>query len=165
MVYTRENIERQASTYRKIRQAGGVETVSDVYVRDATQSKFWFIGKLSRCTGTVTLERAVARQLTLLQQHAIRVRPVELGRSLMEEGKFEVWVAPGDSEQACSANDINTVLEQVKVDVENRAMVPLDQVGFDCQVVLNQGVGFYVERRDDGSVPPELIQFEGGEFE
>jgi hypothetical protein len=97
--------------------------------------------------GTVSLNQAIARQLNLIEEHAVRLRPVELGRSF---GSLEIWVAPGDSEVACSENTI--ALERMQRYVEGTEHVSLKEVGFSCQVVTNQGVGFAIERCNDGTV-------------
>lgn len=55
VAYTNENILRQLSVYNNIRAAGGADCVLDLYARDPSTSgsktRFWFVGKVARCTG------------------------------------------------------------------------------------------------------------------
>jgi hypothetical protein len=55
VAYTNENILRQQLHFKNIRNAGGVDCVSDLYARDPSTSgsatRFWFVGKVARCTG------------------------------------------------------------------------------------------------------------------
>jgi hypothetical protein len=55
VAYTNENILRQLSIYNNIRLAGGADCVLDIYARDlstsASKTRFWFVGKVARCTG------------------------------------------------------------------------------------------------------------------
>eukprot|EP00569_Conticribra_weissflogii_P005569 CAMPEP_0171349090 /NCGR_PEP_ID=MMETSP0878-20121228/32769_1 /TAXON_ID=67004 /ORGANISM="Thalassiosira weissflogii, Strain CCMP1336" /LENGTH=229 /DNA_ID=CAMNT_0011853639 /DNA_START=156 /DNA_END=845 /DNA_ORIENTATION=- len=156
------NILRQLRQYQNIRKVGGTECVNDVYVRDPNtkgkETRFWFVGKMARCTGTVSTEEALTRQINLLQEHACRIRPVELGRSF---GRLEFFVAPGDTELLTSQNDPGIGLKKVVVASDDgEAMeekVSLLEVGLNLEIVTNRGVGFYVIRTEDGVVPPHLL--------
>ena len=150
MAYGRENVERQNLRYRKIREAGGVECVRDVYVRNPRLASYWFVGKVAYCTGTVTPDRAVARQLNLIEEHATRLRSVELGRAF---GECQIWTAPGDTEVLLSQKDPGTRLERVERFVGTCEEVNAAEVGLCLEVVTNRGVGFHVERDDDGTIP------------
>lgn len=97
------------------------------------------------CLGTVSVEEAVNRQWNLLEEHIVRLRPVELGRSF---GSIEFWTAPGDSELACANNE--RPLQLVK---KLSTTVSAKEVGANLEVVTNKGVGFHVERAEDGSIP------------
>lgn len=158
VAYNNENILRQLRHYNDIRKVGGKECVQDIYARDPNTSgdntRYWFVGKVARCTGTVSAEAAIARQINLLEEHATRIRPVELGRSF---GRLEFWVAPGDTEPLTSQNDIGTRLERVAKIVEGSEKVPLLEVGLDLSIVTNQGAGFCIIRTEDGVVPPNMI--------
>jgi hypothetical protein len=158
VAYTNQNILRQLRHYNDIRKAGGKDCVQDIYARDpntsADNTRFWFVGKVARCTGTVSAEAAIARQMNLLEEHATRIRPVELGRSF---GRLEFWFAPGDSESLTSQNDIGTRLQKVMKTVEGSDKVPLLEVGLDLSIVTNRGAGFYIIRTEDGVVPPHMI--------
>lgn len=158
MAYINENILRQLRHYNEIRKVGGKDCVQDVYVRDPNTSgdntRYWFVGKVARCTGTVSPKAAIARQINLLEEHATRIRPVELGRSF---GQLEFWVAPGDTEVLTSQNDVGTRLQKVDKVVDGADKVPLLEVGLDLSIVTNQGAGFYIIRTEDGVVPPNLI--------
>lgn len=166
MAYAQTNILRQVDHYTKIRQAGGLECVNDVYVcnvefqpKNLMKKKksfypFWFVGKIARCTGTVTINQAIARQLNLIEEHATRLRPVELGRSY---GKLQIWTAPGDTELEMSCNNPNIKLTRMERYVEGCEDIPNVEVGFNAEVVANRGVGFCVQRTGEGIVPPHLI--------
>lgn len=158
VAYNNENILRQLRHYNEIRKVGGKECVQDIYARDPNTSgdntRFWFVGKVARCTGTVSAEAAIARQMNLLEEHATRIRPVELGRSF---GILEFWFAPGDTEPLTSQNDMGTRLQKVRKVVDGSDKVPLLEVGLDLSIVTNQGAGFCIVRTADGVVPPHMI--------
>ena len=157
MAYLRDNITRQMDVYLQIRKAGWPEDdcINDIYVRNPQLSSFWFVGKVARCTGTVSLEQAVARQWNLIEEHATRLRPMELGRCF---GTCEVWVSSGDSEIDMSENNPNNRLQKMERVVEGSDSVNNFEVGLNLEVVTNRGAGFFVVRNDDGMVPPELMQ-------
>lgn len=93
------------------------------------------------------------RQFNLLEEHACRIRPVELGRSF---GKLELYVAPGDTERDTSRNEPAIRLRKFPRNVEGAEIVPLLEVGVNLEIVTNQGVGFYIVRTEDGVVPPDM---------
>ena len=158
VAYNNENILRQLRHYNDIRKAGGNDCVQDIYARDPNTSgdntRFWYVGKVARCNGTVSAEAAIARQMNLLEEHATRIRPVELGRSF---GNLQFWFAPGDTESLTSQNDLGTQLQKVAKLVEGSDKVPLLEVGLDLSIVTNQGAGFCIVRSEDGVVPPHMI--------
>ena len=82
MKYTEYNVNRQRDNYRAIRSAGGKDATTDIYVREPASEIFWFAGKVAHCTGTVSLEKAVCQQWNIIEQHACRIRPIELGRKV-----------------------------------------------------------------------------------
>ena len=150
MAYTKTNICRQMDTYIAIRKIGGLDAINDVYARDPSTCIWWFIGKLARCTGTVTVDQAVQRQWNLMEEHATRLRPVELGR-LFGAGELELWTALGDSELHIENQIANYKLHQVKRDEFcDEISVRRLEVGFNCEVVTNHGEGFRVERDKNG---------------
>lgn len=55
VAYNSENIVRQNNHFTSIRKVGGSDCVLDVYARDPSTSgsttRFWFVGKVARCTG------------------------------------------------------------------------------------------------------------------
>lgn len=104
--------------------------------------------------GTVSIEAAVARQFNLLEEHACRIRPVELGRCF---GKLDMYSAPGDSELRMSENDPTVRLVKMPKAVDGADKVPMLEVGLNLDIVTNQGAGFYVVRTEDGVVPPNMI--------
>ena len=113
-----------------------------------------FFARFKIDKGTVSLNEAIARQFNLIEEHATRLRPVELGRAF---GQCEVYVAPGDTEMQVSNNDPNIRLERMERHVEGCEGVSSLEVGLNLEVVTNKGAGFFVERNDDGMVPPHLI--------
>jgi hypothetical protein len=157
MAYVRDNITRQMDNYLQIRKAGWPEDdcIHDIYVRNPQLRSFWFIGKVARCTGTAGLQQAVARQWNLIEEHATRLRPIELGRCF---GTCEVWVAPGDSEIDMSQNNPNFRLQKMERHVDGCDSVNSMEVGLNLEVVTNKGAGFFIVRNSDGMVPPELMQ-------
>ena len=156
MAYVRENITRQMDNYLQIRKAGWPEDdcINDLYVRNPRLSTWWFVGKVAR-THDVSLQQAVARQWNLIEEHATRLRPIELGRSF---GSCEVWAAPGDTELQVSENDPNVRLERMERSVDDCDSVKTFEIGLNLEVVTNRGDGFFVVRNEDGMVPPELLQ-------
>lgn len=163
VAYTNENILRQQRYYNDIRKAGGSDCVQDLYVKDPGTTdnvdniRYWYVGKVARCTGTVSSELAIARQINLLEEHATRIRPVELGRHF---GSLEFYAAPGDTELQTTQNNPSVKIQKVSKDVEGLENVPLLEVGLDLSIVTNQGQGLFIIRTEDGIVPPHLI---GGE--
>ena len=160
VAYSNENILRQQRYYNDIRKAGGSDCVQDVYVKDpgttdnVNNIRYWYVGKVARCTGTVSSELAIARQINLLEEHATRIRPVELGRHF---GSLEFYAAPGDTELLATQNDPSVRIQKVSKDVEGSEDVPLLEVGLDLSIVTNQGQGLFIIRTEDGIVPPHLI--------
>ena len=160
VAYNNENILRQQRYYNDIRKAGGTDCVQDVYVKDpgkidnVDNIRYWYVGKVARCTGTVSSELAIARQINLLEEHATRIRPVELGRYF---GGLEFYVAPGDTELLLTQNDPSIRIQKVSKAVEGSENVPLLEVGLDLSIVTNQGQGLFIIRTEDGIVPPHLI--------
>ena len=159
VAYNNENILRQQRYYNDIKKVGGKECVEDIYARDPSSKdvnniRYWFVGKVARCTGTVSPALAVAKQFNLIEEHATRIRPVELGRYF---GKLEFYAAPGDTELLTSQNDPGIRLTKVCRYVEGAENVPLLEVGLDLSIVTNRGAGLYIIRTDDGVVPPHLI--------
>lgn len=163
VAYTSENILAQLRTYNRIRDVGGPACVSDIYVKDPNPGAapgggdrvYWFVGKAARCSG-VTPGAAVARLRNLIEEHATRVRPVELGRHF---GGLEVYVAPGDTEARAAGNDPSVRLVRVERDGRpDSGGVDLVEVGLNLEIVTNRGVGLSVVRTEDGIVPPHLLR-------
>jgi hypothetical protein len=145
MAYVQENIQRQMNTYAAIRDIGGAECARDVYARAPPSTQCWYIGKLAFTSGTTSSEVALSRQWNLVEEHATRLRPVELGRSF---GRIELYTAPADSELQVAENQIPlTRIPRVPSE-----QVSLREIGFYCEVVTNQGIGFCANRAPDGSL-------------
>jgi len=152
MAYTEANVRRAASTFQSIRKVGGSGCTNDMYARNAENNQFWYIGKIARCDGTVSLRQAASKQWNLMEEHACRLRPVELGR---EFGKMEIWAGRGDSELEYSQGlDNSNLLKMTRfVDLDG---VSTKEMGLMLEVVTNTGEGFYIERDDEGRVLKSL---------
>jgi len=153
MQYTPQNVAKQGKTFKSIYAAGGKDTVMDIYVRDPDTSTFWFVGKVARCTGTVTPQGAVSRQWNLIEQHAARLRPNDLG---VKFGKLQIWAAPGDSEMDVAYN--RPFVKFVKMSPpEGVVDVPIAEVGFSGEVYVGGEEGFRTARTEEGlPAKPEI---------
>lgn len=155
MEYKPVNIRRQLKYYEDIRAVGGSDCVNDIYVRDngapdrKLRQTFWFIGKVARCTGTTSLQQAVGRQWNLIEEHAARLRHVELGPSF-KDLRLEVWAAPGDSEMDMVQNRLTATIEMMyRMEKSEWECVAIDEVGFEGE--LEDGdQGLRVLRTDEG---------------
>jgi len=164
MAYNEANLRRAAETFQLIRQIGGVECTNDVYARGFNRFEYWYIGKIARTDGTVTLNQSISRLWNLLEEHACRLRPVELGR---EYGRLEIWCANGDSELKMSQatpssrsmpdnnnNNDDDDMSLIKMErfVDGSQNVNAKEVGFMAEFVTNNGQGFYIFRDDQGKL-------------
>jgi len=164
MAYIESNVRRSASTFQSIRLVGGAECSNDVYVRDPNTKtdqacQYFYVGKVAWCDGTVSnLKMAVARVWNLIEEHACRLRPVELGRGY---GRLEVWVSKvGDMELEMTLagsdgsveNDDDMALVKMEQFVVGSEGVGLSEVGFMAEFVTNKGVGLFITRDEDGRV-------------
>jgi hypothetical protein len=163
--YTEPNIRRSAQTFLNIRSIGGSECTNDVYVRSPDRFEYWYVGKIARTDGTVSLPKAVSCVWNMVEEHACRLRPVELGR---EFGKMEVCVAKGDTELEMSqatAAGVDTgfgleglqkmeemTVKKMEKFVDGIENVTNLEVGFMAEVVTNTGSGFYIVRDDLGKI-------------
>jgi len=167
MEYKPVNIRRQQKYFEEIRMVGGSECVNDIYARDngapdkRLKQTFWFVGKVARCTGTVSLAGAVGRQWNLIEEHAARLRHVELGPSF-KDMRFEIWAAPGDSEMQMAQNRLSASLQKMqRMEKSEWESIAIDEIGWDGE--LQDGdEGFRVLRSDDGLLlsPQELSNLE-----
>mmetsp|Transcript_35924 Transcript_35924/g.78710 ORF Transcript_35924/g.78710 Transcript_35924/m.78710 type:complete len:288 (-) Transcript_35924:246-1109(-) len=155
MRYIEFNIGRQNRNFVDIRTAGGPEMTNDVYARKAGDDTFWFAGKVARVSD-VSPELAVARQWSLIETHAARLRPIELYPS---RGKLELWIAPGDSEMDVAYNRPDCKFVQMKrpEDLEGVGVIRQAEIGFQGEIYEGGEDGFRTWRHDDGSpVKPEI---------
>ena len=165
MRYIEFNIGRQNRNFVDIRTAGGPEMTLDVYSRKPGDDAFWFTGKVARVSD-VTPEQVVARQWSLIETHAARLRPIELypGR-----GKLELWTAPGDSEMDVAYN--RPTVQFVKMKRPEEGVEGLDAikpgfVGFQGEIYEGGEDGFRTWRNDDGmpsqpeitATPEEVVE-------
>lgn len=153
MEYTPQNIMRQHENYLAISKVGGNETITDIYARDPTKNTFWFVGKVSRCTGTVSIDQAIQRQWYLIEGHAARLRHKELAPKMKT---IELWAAPGDSELDVAFNRPHVVFTKIprpkrQADIDQiRKSVKAVEVGFQGEIYDQGEDGFRTERTDDG---------------
>ena len=110
MRYIEFNIMRQNKNFVSIREVGGAILTNDVYARDPGTDTYWFCGKVARISD-VSLDKAVARQYDLIEEHASRLRPLELYK---KKGSIELWTAPGDSEMDVAYNRPNIQFVKMK---------------------------------------------------
>ena len=184
--YTEPNVRRSAQTFLDIRKIGGVDCTNDVYVRSKSKNsnvnananasgnrfQYWYIGKMARTDGTVSLEKSVAVIWNMIEEHACRLRPVELGREF-GTGNLEVWVANGDTELEMSQAVAggagagatgsgygleglkqmqDTNLKRMDSQVADCEGVKVLEVGLMAEIVTNTGKGFYIVRDDLGRI-------------
>jgi len=156
MNYIPTNIVRQLENYKNIRNVGGADTINDVYVRDPETNVFWFAGKVARCTGTVSLEQAVARQWNFIEEHACRLRVAELSRKF---GTLEIWTAPGDSELDVAYNrpHIQFVKMTKRPDYCVKEVKAVE-IGFESEIYEEGEEGFRTLRTEDGLPMNDEIQ-------
>lgn len=155
MKYSEFNLKRQYNNFTAIRSAGGPEMTNDIYARDPDSDTFWFAGKIARISD-VTLEKAVARQFPLMEEHSARLR----GRELFDKnGLLELWAAPGDSEMDVVYNRSSCLFIKMARanetegadDVKNR------EVGFKGEIYEAGEEGFRTQRTEDGlPLKPEI---------
>lgn len=148
MKYTEFNILRQNKHFVAIRDAGGKEVTNDIYARDPTSETFWFCGKVGRISD-VSLEKAVARQYPLIEEHAARLRTLEL---YPKKGSIELWTAPGDSEMDVAYNRPHVQFVKMKrgEEVEGSESVRNIEIGFQGEIYDSGEEGFRTLRREDG---------------
>lgn len=96
-----------------------------------------------------------------MEEHACRLRPVELGR---EYGQLEIWCSKkGDTEIELSQATA-TSTDSVTQDDDDMSLIKMEkyvkggdeasslEVGFIAEFVTNKGQGFYIIRDDRGKL-------------
>lgn len=150
MRYTPSNIMRQHQNFLAIREAGGSAVTYDLYARDPNTDTFWFCGKVASVTD-VSCERAISRQWPLIEEHAVRLRPMEL---FPKRGILEIWYAPGDSELDVAYNRPTIrfvpVTRPTKYDKEWMKTRTVE-VGFQGEIYNRGEEGFRTLRNADGT--------------
>eukprot|EP01083_Nonionella_stella_P293861 999294_1 len=162
MRYIGFNVERQNKNFAAIRAAGGEELTNDIYIRDPFKpSIFWFVGKIARISD-VSIEKAVARQYGLIEEHAARLRPAEL---YPKNGELDIYSAPGDSEMDVAYNraHIKFIKMEREDAVEGAMEVKNVMVGFQGELYDNGEEGFRSERTEEGLPLNPEIQDGGAE--
>lgn len=147
-----------------IREAGGPSMTNDVYARNPDKNTFWFCGKVARISD-VSIEQAVARQYALIEEHASRLRPIEL---YPKRGSIEIWTAPGDSEMDVAYNRPHIQFVKMKrcEDVDGADKIRNIEIGFQGDMYDSGEEGFRTFRTEDGlPMKPEIEEPKGGEGE
>lgn len=194
--YTESNIRQSAQTFQSIRSIGGKSCTNDIYVKapsphsqllqydddnllqqhqqqghthdNSTPHVFWYVGKLARTDGTIPNPNdAIQKVWNIIEEHACRLRPVELGRYFHQRGdqQITIWIADGDSEIEMSQNQfqqhahgrlndlshLNLKQMSTNYNMNNIAKkVSMNEVGYMAEVVTNSGKGFYIVRNEEG---------------
>jgi len=148
MRYIEHNVLRQNKFFVAIREAAGPEATDDVYSRAPGSNTWFFVGKTARVSD-VSSQMAVARQWSLIETHASRLRPIEL---FPKKGVLELWVAPGDSEMDVAYNRPTVRFVEMKrpESVPNVDNVRNVEVGFQGEMYEGGEEGFRTQRTDDG---------------
>lgn len=154
MKYNLFNIKRQRENFDSIKAVAGNDLTNDVYARDAETDTFWFIGKVARVSD-VPLEKAVARQWSMIEEHSCRLRPVDL---YPKWGSLQLWTAPGDSEIDVAYCKQELVFVQMSSDVDDALDVKNSEVGFAGELYESNEEGFRTKRTDDGKAVKQEIQ-------
>lgn len=154
MKYNLFNIQRQRTNFESIKTVAGKELINDVYARDPDSETFWFVGKIAHVTD-VPLEKAIARQWSMIEEHSARLRPAEL---YPKWGQLELWVAPGDSELDVAYCKPEIVFLQMFRDVDGACDVRNVEVGFAGELYESNEEGFRTVRTADGKAKMPEIQ-------
>mmetsp|Transcript_8486 Transcript_8486/g.12097 ORF Transcript_8486/g.12097 Transcript_8486/m.12097 type:complete len:258 (+) Transcript_8486:57-830(+) len=160
MRYIEFNIQRQNRNFVAIREVGGVSLTHDLYCRAPENDCFYFVGKIARVSD-VSLERAIARQWNLIEEHAARLRPLELYPKL---GQLQLWSAPGDSELDVAYNrpTVTFVKASGPSHVDSLDSVKNSEVGFQGELYIDNEEGFRTWRNEDGSPKKaEIVESKG----
>jgi len=146
---------RQNKNFVAIRVAGGPELTNDIYVRDEDSDEFFFAGKIARISD-VSVEKAVARQYPLIEEHAARLRPREL---FSKNGLLQIWATRGDSEMDVAYNRPDPIFTRMfrATEVEGADEVRNVEVGFAGEIYEGGEEGFRTRRTEEGlPLNPEI---------
>ena len=102
------------------------------------------------------LEKAVAKQWPLIEEHSARLRPAEL---YPKWGSIELWVAPGDSEvDVAYCRPEIQFIQMFRGSDEEASSVRNVEVGFQGELYENGEEGFRTVRTADGKpAKPEIM--------
>lgn len=101
------------------------------------------------------LEKAMARQWPMIEEHAARLRPAEL---YPKWGKLQLWVAPGDSEVDVAYCKPEIQFIQMSRDEDGASEVRNVVIGFAGELYENDEEGFRTKRTDDGKAVKAEVQ-------
>lgn len=155
MKYNIFNINRQRENFEKIKVIAGKDLVNDIYCRDPDDgTTYWYVGKIARISD-VSIEKAMARQWSMIEEHSARLRPTELYPNW---GKLQLWVAPGESELDVAYCKPDLTFVQMQHEVEGANEVRNVEVGFAGELYEDNEEGFRTRRTDDGKAVKSEIQ-------
>ena len=154
MKYNMFNINRQRENFEQIKSVGGLDLVNDIYVRDPDSTTFWYCGKIARVSD-IQLEQAVARQWSMIEEHAARLRPLEL---YPKWNSLEIWTAPGESEIGVAYCKPEIQFVMMEKDVEGASEVRNIAIGFAGELYENDEEGFRTIRDNNGLAVKQEIQ-------
>lgn len=93
------------------------------------------------------VEKVLARQWPLIEEHAARLRIAEL---YPKWGSIELWIAPGDSEMDVAYNRPHIQFLQMSRDVDDASSVRNVEIGFAGELYDEGEEGFRTKRTADG---------------
>ena len=93
------------------------------------------------------VEKVLARQWPLIEEHAARLRIAEL---YPKWGSIELWIAPGDSEMDVAYNRPHIQFLQMSRDVDDASSVRNVEIGFAGELYDEGEEGFQTKRTADG---------------
>lgn len=100
------------------------------------------------------LEKVMARQWPMIEEHASRLRPAEL---YPKWGRLQIWVAPGESELDVAYCKPEIQFVQMFRDVDGASEIRNMEIGFAGELYENDEEGFRTKRTDDGkAIKPEI---------
>jgi hypothetical protein len=102
---------------------------------------------LKQTNTDVPLEKAIARQYPLIEEHSAHLRPLEL---YPKRGSIQLWVAPSDSEMDVAYNRPHIQFIQMFRDAKGADTVRNCEVGFAGELYENGEEGFRTKRMEDG---------------
>jgi hypothetical protein len=131
-------------------------TLSDVYSSEnamiLTQSSLHHLMMIKQTD--VPLEKAIARQWPMIEEHSARLRHMEL---YPKWGSLQLWVAPIDSEMDVAYNRPHVQFIQMFREVDGADKVRNVEIGFAGELYENGEEGFRTVRTADGKpAKPEL---------
>ena len=174
MKYNQRNCQRSQQTFQAIRSSSTSAPAADIYGCDRSsysattstsdpennnktnEALFWFLGKVAHVSD-VSLEQCVARQWSLIQQHAANLRPLELFPAYTNDC-LELWCAPADTEFDVAYHRPAVLFQKMRPNVPGAEQIKSNLVGFQGEVYEGGEEGFRTWRnvRDGSPARPEI---------